>query len=84
MQNEDCRNEIYKLLKSMEKKVHIPNLSQLIGNIKNGYVFVEARQDAVFIDEFHMDGKTDKWIGTYIAAANKLEMLGFDPDGIII
>ena len=76
-------DKIFKLLQKLEKNLHKPDLHSFKGQIKDGSVFVEARRGEVFIDD-ERGGNRTSWAGTYIAAANRLEMLGLDLDTVEI
>lgn len=77
-------DKIFKLLQSLERNINKPDLHSFKARIKNGVVFVEARQGEVYISEMRHDTTHVGWTGTYIAAANRLEMLGLDLDSVEI
>ncbi len=77
-------DRIFKLLQQFERNVHKPDLHSFKAKIKNGIVFVDARQGEVYISEMRHDTTQVGWTGTYIAAANRLEMLELDLDSIDI
>jgi len=77
-------DKILKLLQKLERNVNSPDLHSFKANIKNGVVFVEARQGEVYISEMRYDTTHVGWTGTYIIAANRLEMLGLDLDSVEI
>ena len=77
-------DRIFKLLQMLERKVNVPDMHSFIARTKNGTVFVEARQGEVFISHERDNGTYVGWSGTYIAAANRLEMLGLNLDTVLI
>ncbi len=77
-------DKIFKLLQRLERNVHKTDLDNFVANIRDGVVFVEARQGEVYIGEHRSDNTHVGWVGTYIAAANRLEMLGLDLDSVAI
>ena len=70
-------DRIFKLLNQCNKKSSTPDLHSFTAYIKNGTVFVECRGFEVYI-ESKTDESTSQWVGTTIAAANRLEALGID------
>ena len=77
-------DKIFKLLQGLERKVNVPDLHSFVANVKNGVVFVEARQGEAYIRETRKDATCVDWAGNYIAAANRLEMLRLDLDSVEI
>lgn len=77
-------DKIFKLLQSLERKVNVPDLHSFKARAGNGTVFVEARQGEVFISHERDNGTYVGWCGTYIAAANRLEILELDLDSVEI
>ena len=80
-------DRLWKQLLYCKRHVTSPDLHSFVVSIKNGIAFVEIRPyDEVFIEtKTQKDGKdeiTEQWCGTLIAAANRLELLGSDPDTI--
>lgn len=70
-------DRIFKLLQKLERHIYTPDLHSFTAQIKNGTVFVEARQGEVFM-RHGIGDSWSTWAGTYLAAANRLEMLGID------
>ena len=77
-------DKIFKLLQTLERNINKPDLHSFKARIKNGVVFVEARRGEVYISEMRADTTHVGWAGTYMAAANRLEMLGLDLDSVEI
>lgn len=77
-------DRIFKQLQYCWKKKDIPDLHSFMVDIAGGIAFVEVRPyGEVFIET--RTGNPEKamqWCGTMIAAANRLEMFGADPDTI--
>ncbi len=77
-------DKIFKLLQKLERNVNNPDLHSFKAHINTGVVFVEARQEDVYISHERDNGTFVGWVGTYIAAANRLEMLKIDLDSVEI
>lgn len=85
MKNSD---RIFKHLQYCKRHIGTPDLHSFTVNIRDGIAYVEVRTygDEVFIETWTRGEELDKvtrWCGTMIAAANRLDMFGADPDTII-
>lgn len=82
MNNLSYGDKIFKFLQKCNKKAHVPDLHSFKADIENGTVWVECRGYEVFIESRTCDSegkeKTTPWVGTTVAAANRLEMLKID------
>lgn len=72
---------IWNLMQQIERRVGTPDLHSFKAETAKGGVFVEGRQGEVFIWEYVGDDATT-WTGMYMAAANRLEMLGIKLDTV--
>ena len=79
---EDCgfcanyQDKIYQLLIKCNKNVDTPDLHSFTANIRNGTVYVDCRGYEVYME---VSGETkSQWVGTILAATNRLERLGID------
>lgn len=75
---------IFRLLQKCDHNVGATGLhSSFVAEIKDGTVFVNCRKDGVYVEaiitDVHDNNVTSQWVGTLIAAANRLDMLGMDP-----
>ena len=81
-------DRIFKQLQYCKKHENVPDLHSFMVDIKDGVAYVEVRNyGEVFIEtrtatEHATFDKVSQWCGTMIAAANRLEMFGADPDTI--
>lgn len=76
-------DNILKLLQKLHKMRHKPDLHSFKAKIKSGVVFVEAEEDAIFMEIFIYDAdgheNRERWVGAITEAATKLERLEIDP-----
>ncbi|MDO4495215.1 MAG: hypothetical protein Q4B62_05430 [Clostridiaceae bacterium] len=84
MTNED---RIFKILQNCNRNHNVPDIHSFKAKINGGVVWVECRGYEVYIETQILDEHTDackkiKWVGTTVAAANRLEKLGIDLDTI--
>lgn len=81
-------DKIFKLLQKLGRNLHYPDIHSFKANTKDGVVFAEAREGEVYIRHIPNNAETASeytdWAGTYIAAANRLEMLGLDLNSVEI
>lgn len=75
MEKHEYGDKIFKLLQRMERDRDKPDLHSFKAETEKGTVFVEARSGEVRMDE-HRENEVIPWVGSYMAAANRLEMLG--------
>jgi hypothetical protein len=79
-------DRIFKQLQYCIKHIGTPDLHSFTINIRDGIAYVEVRTyGEVFIETRTRGEEFDKvagWCGTMIAAANRLDMFGADPDTI--
>lgn len=75
---------IFKLLQKLERNVNRPDLHSFKAQIKDGVVFVEAHSGGIYIELADNNNKCSQWVGSCIAAANRLEMLDLDLDTVEI
>ena len=75
-------DKIFKLLNKCNRNHHVPDLHSFRADTKKGSVYVDCRGFEVFIESvtYHSNGNegATQWVGTLIAAANRLEALGMD------
>ncbi len=76
---------IFKLVQKIERNVGKKDLHSFTGSINGGVVHVTADYGGVYVEH----QKTDCcdwvcWVGTAIAAANRLEMLGLNLESVEI
>lgn len=77
---------VFKFLQKCNRNHATPDLHSFQAKIKDGYVWVECRGYETYIashifSQFGEETVTE-FVGTTIAAANRLEMLGIDFDSI--
>ena len=83
-------DRLFKQLQHCKNKRNVTDLHSFMVDINGGVAYVEVRDyDEVFIEtrtttEHATFDKVLQWCGTMIAAANRLEMFGADPDTIRI
>lgn len=77
----DNGDKIFKFLQKCNTNCHKPDLHSFTARINGGIVYVECRGYDVYIESQIFDKKT-QWVGTTVAAANRLEMLGIEFDTI--
>lgn len=74
--------KIYKTLIEFNKKSNNPNMNSFNINTKRGTAYVECRGYEIYICESIYDNsgkeKQMQWIGSLLAAAQRLKMLGAD------
>lgn len=79
-------DKIFKFLQKCNLQHATPDLHSFKANIKNGVVFVDCRGYETFIESitYDTDGNeiSQRFVGTTIAAANRLEMLQMDFNSI--
>lgn len=76
---------IFKFLQKCNTNANKPDLHSFKAKIKGGVVFVECRGYEVFIESYTYDKRNEicnRWVGTTIAAANRLEKLGIEFNSI--
>lgn len=79
----DEKDIIFKTILRCVKNVNKPDLHSFTVRIKGGLAYVEAQYaGAVMVDTNTGDCKHTYFVGTPIAAANRLEMFGADPHTI--
>jgi hypothetical protein len=85
MEQREYGDKIFKMVQRIERKRNVPDLHSFTGHVKDGFVCVEARCDGISIDFQKTDcTEWECWVGTAIAAANRLEMLGLDLSSISV
>lgn len=76
------KETITKLLKKLHQRRHKPDLHSFKAKIAAGVVFVEAEEDAIFIEAFIYDEEgrelRERWCDRLDVAARRLECLGLD------
>ena len=80
-------DKIFKFLQKCNRYHNTPDMGSFIAKAKNSTVFVECRGSEVYIEQNIYDEDTDtckrvKWVGSIVAAANRLEQLEMDYDTI--
>lgn len=79
-------DRLFKQLQYCKRHIGTPDLHSFTVNIQDGIAYVEVRTyGEVFIETRTRGEGLDKvaqWCGTMIAAANRLDMFGADPDTI--
>lgn len=74
---------ILKLLQKIHRMRHKPDLHSFKAKIQDGVVYVEAEEDAIFMEIFIYDAEghenRERWVGAITEAATKLERLEIDP-----
>lgn len=79
-------DRIFKQLQYCKRHIGTPDLHSFTVNIRDGIAYVEVRTyGEVFIETRTRGEELDKvtrWCGTMIAAANRLDIFGADPDTI--
>lgn len=77
-------DRIFKQLQHCLARANTPDLHSFMVDITGGIAFVDVRPyGEVFIEtRTGNPEKVRQWCGTMIAAANRLEMFGADPDTI--
>lgn len=79
-------DKIFKFLQKCNRQHATPDLHSFKANIKNGVVFVDCRGYETFIESITCDTDgneiSQRFVGTTIAAANRLEMLQMDFNSI--
>jgi DNA-directed RNA polymerase subunit RPC12/RpoP len=75
----DYGGEIFKLVQRIERDRGRADLHSFTAHVNGGFVHVDARCDGISISFQKRDCcEWESWVGTTIAAANRLEMLGMD------
>lgn len=76
--------KVFKFLQKCNRNHGVKGLHGFQAKIKNGYVWVECRGHEIYIESriYNSSGEEARteFVGTTIAAANRLEMLGVDID----
>lgn len=77
-------DRLFKQLQYCKNHKDVPDLHSFMVDINGGVAYVEVRDyGEVFIETRNGNHeKVSQWCGTMIAAANRLEMFGADPDTI--
>jgi hypothetical protein len=75
-------DKIFKLLQKLERNINKPDLHSFCAKVKNGTVYVDARCDGIYIGFTDNKNNYSGWVGTCIAASNRLEMLEIDMDTV--
>lgn len=81
-------DRIFKFLQKCNRNHYVPDLHSFQAKINGGTVYVDCRGFEVYIETHIFDKNTtdifkkSQWVGTTIAAANRLEKLGMDLDTI--
>lgn len=82
----DNNEKLFKFLLKCNRNHNTPDLHSFTAKIRNGTVFVDCRGYETYVESIIYDKngneKKSKFVGTTIAAANRLEMLGIDLDSI--
>ncbi len=82
MKNLSYGDKIFKLLNQCNRNCNAPDLHSFTADILNGSVFVDCRGFEVFIESTTYDKNANRhkiqWVGTTIAATNRLEKIGID------
>lgn len=73
---------ILKRLQKLHRMRHKPDLHSFKAKIKNGVVYVESEEDAIFMEFFTYDDAGNetraRWVGSVAGAARELESRGID------
>ena len=79
MENEiKQEDKLFKFILKCCKNYNKPDLHSFEIKIKNGIAWVECRQYEVYIETHQYKGIDTRWVGTPMAAANRLDTLQAD------
>ena len=75
--------KIFKFLQKCNRNNHVTDVHGFKAQINDGVVWVECRGYEVYVETQIFDRYTNvckksQWVGTVVAAANRLEQLGMD------
>lgn len=80
------KERLFKFMQRCNRMWSTPDLHSFKANIKNGYVWVECRGYETYVEShtYDADGNEQitRFVGTTVAATNRLEMLGIEFDSI--
>lgn len=78
--------KLFKFILRANKNANKPDLHSFRANITNGYVWVDCRGYETYVESHTYDlfgnEKISRFVGTAVAATNRLEQLGIDFDSI--
>ena len=76
-------DKLFSTILSCMKNQSKPDVHSFTIKILNGTAFVDCRAGEVYV-ESHYEEVTTRFVGTAVAATNRLHALGADPDTISI
>lgn len=79
-----AEDKILKLLQKCNIAANKSDEHSFMASVQNGTVWVECRGFEVYIESriYGEQGKVSRWVGTTVAAANRLEMMNIDLSSI--